>query len=511
MQLGRRSFIGASLAGALLAPRGYLTPAAMAQQPDTKPINVVAAFGFAPDGRTDNYQAFHRWAAHVNRAGGGNYLFPPGVYYVERYRTPERGELDPVRNAGILNCDGLTITGYGARILLNGAFHRSPGRDTNRAIFMPLEFGWCRNLRIAGFEIDGGVRSMTRDPSATEIYSHLIALNGCVAVELLDLDLHHSQTDAVYLYLAGWSPGKRAGTACREVTLKNVRCTNNARGGLAALQVNGLVCVDCTFSENGTGLGRYIAHAPGFGVDVEPDYLSAADVDVRTGNVEFRNCRFDDNVSAFLAAYSQRYDGYLRLIDCSSSNQFDHPYHIIIDWPGALVQGGRHDLGAGTFWTSWQGERGGDLTIRGSEIRTAGLYGLFHAEAGNIVHLDAVRLTGAHRQPGSHGVTLGIQADPGGSRRNSVRNCHVSVPAARKSPGHLYDYEVSLHHTVSEANLFQTDLPVGVGEHFCVEYGRGVVAGGDRFHGTAPGPGDSFRPSHMSNHDTRVPYSTAPT
>jgi len=503
METERRKFLG-GLAASLVLPGA----ASRAQPAAGRAIDVVRAFGFVPDGRADNYDAFHRWAAHVNRVRGGNYLFPPGTYYVHRFRTPGRGGRNTVTNSSLVGCDGLTISGHGARVLLNGQFHRSPGRGMDHAIFMPFEFAWCRNVRIAGFEVDGGVRGMTRDPSAAEVYAHLIALGGCSNVELEDLHLHHSQTDGVYLYQAGWEPRRRRGVASRNVILRRVRCTNNARGGLAPLQVNGLLCVDSSFSDNGAGLGRYVAHAPGFGVDVEPDYYAASDVDVRTGNLEFRNCRFDGNVSAFLAAYSRRYAGYLRLIDCVSSNAHGHPHHMIICWPGALVEGGEHDLGTGAFYPSWQGERGGDVTIRNCVIRTAGLYGLLHAEHGNLVRLDGVRLTGTHRVPGSHGWALAVQADPGGGRRNSVRNCDIFIPARRKSPAHAYDYEVSFHHIISEQNMFRTDLPASGGQHFCVEYGRATVARNDRYQGTSAGPRDSFRPGHMSGHDTRLPFST---
>lgn len=503
MGLDRRTFLGGLNAGLTLPGVG-----ARAQPAPGPAIDVVRAFGFVPDGRTDNYHAFHRWAAHVNRIRGGNYLFPPGVYYVHRFRTPAPGAREAVSNSSIVGCDGLAISGYGARILLNGRFHRSPGRGFDHAIFMPFEFAWCRNVRIAGFEVDGGVLGMTRDPRASEVYAHLIALGGCSNVELEDLHLHHSQTDAVYVYQAGWEPGRRRGAACRNVTLRRVRCAKNARGGLAALQVSNLLCVDCAFSNNGAGLGRYMAHAPGFGVDVEPDYYSASDVDIRTSNLEFRNCRFEGNVSAFLAAYSRRYAGYLRLIGCASSNPLGHPHHLIICWPGALVEGGEHDLGTGTFYPSWQGEHGGDVTIRNCLIRTAGLYGLLHAEQGNLVRLDGVRVTGTHRVPGSHGWALAVQADPGGGRRNSVRNCEIFIPAQRKSPVYPFDYEVSFHHTVSEQNLFRTDLSASGGQHFCVEYGRATVARNDRYQGTLAGPRDSFRPGHMSEHDTRLAFTT---
>ena len=503
--MNRRTFVATALAGASLAPFAALAPVRAALQ-TTGAVDVVERFGFVPDGRTDNYDAFHRFAAEVNRRGGGRYVFPPGTYYVGRYRgEPGRAE---VRNSVLRGCDGLALSGAGAKILLNGRYHRGPGQGRLKSSFMPFDLWNCRNVRISGFEIDGGVRNMTRDPGTTEIYSHLIALNGCVDVVLEDLDLHHSQTDGVYLYQAGFSPRARAGTACRNVTLTNVRCHNNARGGLAALNVYGLLATDCRFSENGTtGLGTYRGHAPGFGVDVEPDQFNASDVDVKTGNLEFRRCQFNDNISAILAAYAGRYRGYLRVIDCTSSNRFGHPNHMIVAWPGALVQGGRHDAGKGTVWTAWQQERGGDLTLRGTEILTSGLYGVFHAFPGNLVRLEDVRITGTHSEPGTHGIVLGIQADPGGGRRNVLRGCEIFIPAARRSRKLAYDYEVSLHRTLSEGNLFRTDLPAAGGAHFCTEYAAGTVARGDRYRGTAPGPGDSFRPYHMARHDSRQPFS----
>ena len=58
------------------------------------------------------------------------------------------------------------------------------------------------------------------------------------------------------------------------VTLRNVKCRNNGRGGLAPLQVYGMSAVDCEFSGNGFPGGKYDWHSPGFGVDVEPDDIS---------------------------------------------------------------------------------------------------------------------------------------------------------------------------------------------------------------------------------------------
>jgi len=231
-------------------------------------------------------------------------------------------------------------------------------------------------------------------------------------------------------------------------------------------------------------------------------------VDVHTGNVEFRRCEFMDNKSALLASYAANYSGYLRILDCRSSNAMGGDYHMILSWRGAVLQGGVHDMGAGQICVSWQGQTGGDVTLRDCELRTSGLYGIMHYYDGNLARIENVKLVGAHRGPGTHGETIMMSADPGRGRSNVLRNCDIFLPAARKARAHPYDYEVILHHTLSEGNLFRTDLPAGGGQHFAVSYDKGSAARGDRFRGTAPGPQDSFRPGHNSNHDTRAPFST---
>jgi hypothetical protein len=117
--------------------------------------------------------------------------------------------------------------------------------------------------------------------------------------------------------------------------------------------------------------------------------------------------------------------------------------------------------------------------------------------------MENVKLVGTHKAPGTHGFLLYIRGDPGGGRKNSVSGCEIFVPRARKSPEQVYDYEATIYHTLSQDNLFRTDLPAAGGQHFCVEYGPGTVIRRDRFRGTAPGPGDSFRPGHGSDFDTR--------
>jgi hypothetical protein len=512
--MNRRDFMAGLLCSAAV-PLGALAVRAAAQ-PAGEAVDVVERFGFVPDGRTDNYEAFHRWAAHVNRVGGGHYVFPPGTYFVRKYRTTIHENRNPrdIINAIVDGARGLTITGYGAKFRMNGAFHRSSrkgpdGRavDLYTGTFIPFTIHRSSKVTIKGFEMDGGVREMTRDADIGESFAGLIALHGCTDSLLEDLDLHHSQTDAIYLVCSfeGTHLGGRPAVACRNVTVRNVKCHDNARGGLGVFEVYGLLVEDCVLSDNGAP-GKYLPHPPQFGVDVEPD-LTPPNVDVMTGNLEFRRCQFLDNGSAFLGAWRDRCQGYLRLIDCRSSNRRGGDYHMIVCGEDFLIEGGVHDAGAGMIATSWDGQSGGKVTIRNCEIRFSGLYGIAHNTDGNLLHMENVKIVGAQTGPGTHGELILIHANPGGGRRNLVRNCDVFIPAARKSRQHPYDYEVVLNHTVSEGNLFRTDLPATGGQHFAVGSDAGGIARGDRFRGTAPGTQDSIRPGHNSTHDTRLPYS----
>lgn len=500
--------------------------AVLAAQPvraqTTRPVavDVTSAFGFVGDGKTDNYAAFLRLAAAATARGGGRYRFPPGDYYVARYRTTkayQRAEYLAARprdvtNAVFKGCRGLELSGRGARILLNGKFHRSAKIQPDgvmsgmlAATVIPFELRQCQNVVIEGFEIDGGVRAMTRDPGVDEAYANLIALHACRNVILRDLDLHHSQTDAILLS-DDMMLGAPRGVACRDIRLERVRCRNNARGGLAPLQVLGLHCVDSAFNGSAFGTGPYGHHAPGFGVDVEPDRYLPGQVDVRTGNLHFERCEFIDNFSAFLAAYPHHYQGYLRLIDCTSRNGNNAPNPLIICWPGALLQGGDHDLGSGTFWTGWSGMAGGDLTVRNARFRGNGPFGIFHAHPDNRVILDGITLTGTHTKP-TFGSFPAIEADAGGGKRNVVRGCRFFIPAARKSAQPSAEPVVSINHADCSGNLFETDLPARGGQRFMVTYHAGARVSGDRFKGKLPGPNDTIAP-HGRPFDTRQSYSS---
>ena len=514
MRMKRRSFLAGSAGLVVITPGNVTFGVAEA-------INVVDRFGFRPDGRTDNYRPFRNLADFATSQGGGRFYFPPGQYYVEQIRTTnafqrkafQESAPGDVTNAAYIGCDGLEIIGDRASIILNGAFHRSAKRlptgvaeGMYAAIFMPFEFRRCRNVVLSGFDIDGGVLKMTRDPSVAETYAYLVAVNGCNGVSLRDLELHHCQTDAILISDDSMLSGRR-GVVSRGVSLARVICRDNARGGLAPLQVNGLTCIGSAFNGNGFGTGAYARHAPGFGVDVEPDRHLPTAVDSPTGNLSFERCDFFDNFSAFLAAYTWKYEGHLRLIDCRSRNYHNAPNHMIISWPGAIIEGGEHNIGGGTLWTCWNRAKGASLTLRNTKLSGHGHFGIFHAFPGNQVILDGVELTGTHIAP-TFGAFPAIQANPGRGLKNVVRKSRFFIPRGRKSPALPLETVPSFNHTVCEGNVFATDLPAGDGDRaFMIDYGPGTIVIGDSFQGAAPGPADTIRPHTKQAHDTTQPYS----
>ena len=510
----RRAF----LKGAAFSALSVFQRPARADVRQNAPVDVVRQFGFVPDGRTDNYSAFHRLADFANRRGGGDFVFPPGEYFVQQYRTLPYGTVgaDVVRNSTLDGLDGLTLSGQGARILLNGRFHRSGGagsdglrKGVHTVHFMPFDIRRSRNILVQGFEVDGGARDTTRDDAVHEGYAHLIALNTCENVELRDLDLHHGLSDGVYIgddyALSGVLPGR----VCRNVRMVNVSCRNNARGGLAPLHVLGLSAVDCEFSGNGYP-GPHRGHAPGFGIDIEPDrHQVGVNLDSKTGNLEFLRCTLNDNHSAILAAYVASFTGYCRFIDCTSRNGNNSDIHMILTWPGEglLLQGGDHDAGRGCIYTSWQ-QTGGRTRLKGLTLRSAHDFGLLHGHSGNLVEVEDCEIIATHREP-TGGQFIFFSQDPGGGRRNKFLRNRIFIPAGRKHPeSSPFDVEPVFHNTDLADNEYTTDLALP-GEFFVRHFDQATCSvRNERFRGAFPGREDTIRPVFDQSHDTRLPFSS---
>jgi hypothetical protein len=270
-------------------------------------VNVsVKQFGAKGDGVTDDYVAMQAAATYVCGKPGSTLTYPSGVYYIGRYSIIAGPKANGVKNIRYVGCNGVTITGYGAKIDVFGAFRRAAdyvsGADAisySNGI-TPFQIINSSNFTIKGFELDGNVDRMTRDPKVAEGDNAGILTTNCRNYTLQDLNVHHFHTDGIKL-------GGASLTADREATVVNVTAANNARQGLSIIQVYGATITGSVFRDTGR-TGAYGVHDPGAGVDVEPN-RTTPEVDIRTGMITFNNCRFEENLgSQFVSIWPNRVD-----------------------------------------------------------------------------------------------------------------------------------------------------------------------------------------------------------
>ncbi|MEE9158935.1 MAG: hypothetical protein V3U60_11175 [Gammaproteobacteria bacterium] len=227
-------------------------------------------YGARANGIADDYDALHALKDVINEQGGGDVVYPPGEYLIDRYEitTPPNGNTF----IEFADCDGLNIQAYGALFNLKGDFHR----DTNAEdrVILPFVFTRCTRVVAAGFEVDGNVDQMTRDGGVTEAFAHGVALLGCSQVDLRDIYVHHMQSDGFYFAsdLVGSLATPTVGVHCT-----NCRSRFNARQGISLIEARNLTFDVCVFSDTGTAAGTYSHHAPAAGVDIEPNRNAAPD------------------------------------------------------------------------------------------------------------------------------------------------------------------------------------------------------------------------------------------
>jgi Right handed beta helix region len=256
---------------------------------------------------TDDYIALCAAAGAINALGSGTLLFPPGTYRIDRYKVIS----DPARDYPDIvfkNCSGLHVLGYGATISVMGKFHCSadtpigadnPGQYvSNTRAIQPFVFEHCTNVKIEGFELNGNVEHMTRDPAVADGAGSGITFgSGSSNYMLVNLYVHSFGTDGIYLGQQTPVPPPAPAIADRNAFLYNVKSVRNARDGLSIVSLAGGVFSCCEFSDSGKAGGEYGVIPNGLGVDIEPDALT----DVPTGNLLFTECMFANNSGAGLS------------------------------------------------------------------------------------------------------------------------------------------------------------------------------------------------------------------
>lgn len=238
----------------------------------------VKDFGAKGDGFTDDYFALKETFEAVNKFGSGKIVFPKGNYFINQYHDGTNNLDDLV----LENLSYLQVKGNQSVITLKGNFIRSKKQISN---IIPISITNSRNILIQDLEIDGNVDLMSRKDDISEYGGHLIKLVKVEDVNLKNLNLHHAQTDG--LYITGMSSNLRA---------EKVTATNNARQGMSIIELKNSTFIDCQFSNTGI-TGRYGRHKPSAGVDIEPHSRPNSVIDVK-----FENCTFENNLGAQFVA-----------------------------------------------------------------------------------------------------------------------------------------------------------------------------------------------------------------
>jgi len=260
----------------------------------------VLQFGAKGDGVTDNYDALRAAAAYICTVPGGTLVFPPGTYLINQYRIIGGPNQTTVKNIRYTGCNGVTISGPGAIIDVKGDFRRAADVVSGSTAVsyengvIPFEMYNSTGFRITGFELNGNVDKMTRDPNVVEGYNAGIATTNCRNYTIDHVNVHHFHTD-------GLSLGVNTLVADQNATLDSVTSVNNARQGLSLVQVRGSTITNSIFSNNGRTGGSYGYHMPAAGVDVEP-VRGVPNVDVSTGLLNLSGCTFAQNIGLQLVS-----------------------------------------------------------------------------------------------------------------------------------------------------------------------------------------------------------------
>jgi hypothetical protein len=465
-------------------------------------------FGAVGNGTSDDYAAFQALVTQVNTNLGGMVQFAHGKTYFINQNIASGNGIADIKFSG---CNGLVIEGNGAKIKLKGSWDRDA--TTKRSI-TPLRFDDCLNVIVRNLEIDGNVNTITNSiANSTGLLSFGLSLNSCNRVLLENIYTHHHMLD-------GWrvdtSTTQIAGVyqASRNVTVRNVVSKFNVRLGASIIQVRGLLVEDseCSFTtfnnETGTTATFTNGGGPQAGVDVEPNSLptSGSPVDVLTGEITFRRCRFVGSAGASFQCSSMTSGAYrtehVNLEDC----WFDHPDGVTgagftFDAADSTVSNCRFNMRDATLYFCWNAvgnayQRFTGNTVYGRANATTGII-TTQAGIGGRALIDNNTFIGTHTGALTAGNVPFRFINP---YADVLRN-HFFLPAAAYIDATGTDIMIAARQLGrrSEGNRYQTDLAAAAGSsaaaHYAVAYDlTNTVARAEKFIGAAIGWSDTFRP-----------------
>lgn len=459
---------------ATVAPNGTL-----ARVLDTIPVFRPEDYGAIGNGIADDYQPWKDMWAAVQTAGRGFVFLDAGKdYFLNRHVVAGNGVTDIFINS----CNGLVISGYGAKISVKGNFDRNVA--TTRAI-SPLTIQNSSNVLIEGIEIDGNVDLMTNSGLFIETASHLLDLRGCTKVVVRNVKLHHAQTDG---FLIGAYQDSTPWRVCRDVLAENVECANNARQGLSVVGLLGGIFLNCTFRDTGWTDGTYGSHAPAAGVDIEPDY-GLPTMDVETGDLLFERCRFVDNQAMQFTASTLGVNSVTVRDSYIKAGRSTASFTVIMAQPdGKLLNNWidcrRNDAGQSSVWVSWTTSPSTYTLVQGNTI--LGLHeGIVHANAGEADILENRFLSKATTVSATSFVNIQ------GSAKGRFEGNYTHIPAAANNGAVGGQIIALVRATIVRGNTWDTSLVPGTTQHFATDYTGVFAVSDENFRGGATRP---FRP-----------------
>lgn len=252
----------------------------------------IKNYGAKGDGKTDDYWAFIKAIADINKQGGHcTLIVPRGNYLISVHNTTD----EKYKDFEFDSCTDITITGSYAVINIAGNYYRAADyvTGTKRSIsrsntysIMPFSFINCKNVTLSGFEVNGNSDKVSRDFKVVEAHSHLVRIWESENVTVKNMYLHHGITDGICI-----GGIKKFST---NIKFYNVIAESNARQGMSIVNARNAIFERCKFINTGYFNGKYGHHNPGAGVDVEP--IRHTIDGLKSGNIKFVDCRFENNI-----------------------------------------------------------------------------------------------------------------------------------------------------------------------------------------------------------------------
>lgn len=308
----------------------------------------VRDYGAKGDGITDDYASIRRAFDSVNKWKTGKVFFPKGEYYINRYKIAQNEKVKGVLtgynidlagnrykaltpNLEFYNVDGLEVYGeQGAVIRMKGDFHRPATRkskyiSSDHTAMPAFTFRQCSNVHMHDLEIVGGTDKTTRDASVTENGSGtLVRFVETENVHMSDVTISKAQTDAIGFISSRTKPN-------RNFTLIRVKALGSARQGSTIGDLLNAKFIDCEFSNTGQMEGTYNSHAPGAGIDFEPNVGGDWQKGNRIDSISFEGCSFVNNKG-----------GALRISFPGTTKNIYFKGCQMISSPGELPPGGKN-------------------------------------------------------------------------------------------------------------------------------------------------------------------------